>query len=59
MIIEKFLPYILFEAIDKHGEKIGDELTKGHPTRNACAETDLQSPALLKYRNQAPAFTLF
>ncbi|CAL8575828.1 hypothetical protein XPA_001729 [Xanthoria parietina] len=58
MVIDKVLPSFLLEGIDEHGEKVGDERAEGHPTSDACAEADLQSPALFEEGNQAPVSLL-
>ena len=54
MAIDKFLPSVLLEGIDEHMEDVGNELTEGHSTSDACAETNLQSPLLIEKVDQAP-----
>jgi hypothetical protein len=54
MAIDEFLQGVLLEEIYEHREKVGDELAEGHSASDACAEADLQSPAVLEEVDQAP-----
>lgn len=53
IVIEEFLPDLLPKRIYKEREKVGDKLAEGHSAGDACAEADLQSPALLEEVDQA------
>jgi hypothetical protein len=55
MAINGFLPGFELEGTYEYRKNVCDEFAKRHPASNACAEAELQSPALLEEVNRVPA----